>query len=152
MTRILSVLTVLAVLAGLLGGCEMPPPVAAVATAPAQIQVPPAAPRPENVAPQDAPAVPTLAAPEAVLPPPDPPMLAQQRAGCLRAGGVLVERAAGVRSCVTPTRDAGQRCIAASDCEGVCLARSGSCAPFQPLFGCQEVFTLPGRRETLCLE
>ena len=61
-------------------------------------------------------------------------------------------RATGVFACVHPTRDAGRRCDAASDCEGLCLARSGTCAPLAPLYGCQDVYTLPGRRETLCTE
>lgn len=153
----LRVLSFLIVLSGVLSGCDMPPPppAAQTSTAPARIQSPQPDMPPTGVTLAEPSAVlpPVASAPVAApLPPPDPPMLAQQRAGCARIGGTLIERAAGVRSCVTPTRDGGQRCNAASACEGICLARSGTCAPFQPLFGCQEVFTLPGRRETLCLE
>ncbi|MCC0076493.1 MAG: hypothetical protein H6898_07885 [Rhodobacter sp.] len=88
----------------------------------------------------------------APLPPPDPPMLAQQRAACQREGGQLMPRGGGFFACVRPTRDAGRHCTAARDCEGLCLARSSTCAPLHPLYGCQEVFTLPGRRETLCTD
>ncbi|HPD91457.1 MAG: hypothetical protein H6900_09270 [Rhodobacter sp.] len=91
-------------------------------------------------------------APQDDLPPPDPPMLAQQRAACERDGGRMTPRAQGVFACVRPTRDAYHHCESNADCEGVCLARSGTCAPLQPLYGCQDVLTLPGRRETLCID
>lgn len=84
--------------------------------------------------------------------PPEPPLLARQRAECAAANGVLTPRGPGVSACVMPTRDAGRACDADADCEGLCLARSGTCAPLAPLFGCHEVFTAPGRRETLCTD
>ena len=90
--------------------------------------------------------------PEDDLPPPDPPMLAQQRAACERDGGHMTPRAQGVFACVRPTRDAYHHCESNADCEGVCLARSGTCAPLQPLYGCQDVLVQPGRRETLCID
>jgi hypothetical protein len=83
---------------------------------------------------------------------PEAPMLARQRAACAETGGRLMPRGRGFYACVQQTRDAGQRCDSSDDCQGLCLARSGTCAPLHPLFGCQEVFTLPGRRETLCTE
>lgn len=92
------------------------------------------------------------AAEPAPEPPPEPPLLAQQRRLCERAGGRLGQRAPGIYACLHQTGDAGRSCNAARDCEGLCLARSGTCAPFTPLFGCHEVFTLPGRRETLCTD
>jgi len=117
-----------------------------------------ALPAPEEAAAQPAvperepqPEPPPEAAPEPT-PEPEAPMLAQQRLLCQQTGGQLMPRAAGIYACVHPTRDAGRSCNAARDCEGLCLARSGTCAPFAPLYGCQEVFTLPGRRETLCTE
>jgi len=90
--------------------------------------------------------------PELPPPPPEPPLLVQERAACLRAGGQMMLRGGGIHSCIQPTRDAGRACTSASDCQGLCLARSGTCAPYQPLFGCHEVFTVPGRRETLCVD
>lgn len=84
--------------------------------------------------------------------PPETAMMALQRTTCERGGGRFLPRGTGVYACIFPTSDAGQPCDAAADCEGACLARSRSCAPIQPLFGCQEVFTLPGRREILCTD
>lgn len=78
--------------------------------------------------------------------------LERQRAACARDGGRLTPRGAGFFVCVHQTRDAGRQCVASADCEGVCLARSRTCAPMRPILGCQEVFTLPGRRETVCTE
>lgn len=93
-----------------------------------------------------------IAGPVAALPPPDTPMLVQQRAACEREGGNMMPRGAGVFACVHPTGDGGRLCDAASDCEGLCLARSGTCAPMAPLYGCQEVYTTQGQRERLCTE
>jgi hypothetical protein len=56
------------------------------------------------------------------------------------------------RTCVQRTRDAGKQCRRDRDCDGVCLARSGTCAPVNPLFGCNEVVQDDGRRMTLCLD
>lgn len=85
-------------------------------------------------------------------PEPEPALLAEQRRLCEAGGGQLAPRGGGVVACVRPTRDGGQRCEAAAECEGLCLARSGTCAPIAPLFGCQEVFTARGLRERLCRE
>jgi hypothetical protein len=86
------------------------------------------------------------------VPTPEPPLLARQRAACAETGGHLMPRGSGFFACVQPTGDAGRSCDASADCEGLCLARSGTCAPLHPLFGCHDVFTLPGRRETLCTD
>ncbi len=56
------------------------------------------------------------------------------------------------RTCVQPTRDAGKSCTRETQCESQCLARSGTCAPFKPLLGCNEVFQKDGARVTLCIE
>ncbi len=56
------------------------------------------------------------------------------------------------RACVFQTRDAGKRCERESQCEGVCLARSGTCSPFKPLYGCNEILQDNGARVTLCLD
>jgi hypothetical protein len=56
------------------------------------------------------------------------------------------------RACVFRTRDGGKRCEKESQCEGVCLARSGTCSPIKPLYGCNEILQDDGRRVTLCLE
>ena len=87
-----------------------------------------------------------------IAPPPTNAMLEQQRAACARDGGRLLPRGTGFFACVFQTGDSGRQCDEASDCEGLCLARSRSCAPFRPLFGCQQVFTQRGRVETLCTD
>ncbi len=57
-----------------------------------------------------------------------------------------------LRTCVKVTRDSGKQCIRASQCESTCLARSGTCAPFKPLLGCNEILQNDGSRVTLCVE
>lgn len=89
------------------------------------------------------------------LPPsaPIPPALRTSQAACERDGGRFAPRSGGrVYDCLRITRDAGQSCRRAGDCEGLCLARSGSCAPFTPLLGCHEVLDSGGGRMTQCIE
>ena len=56
------------------------------------------------------------------------------------------------KTCIQRTRDAGKQCRKKGDCSSACLARSGSCAPFKPLFGCNEILQKDGSRVTLCIE
>lgn len=71
---------------------------------------------------------------------------------CRASGGLwTVAGDSGAFLCVKPTRDGGKACRKESDCDGQCLARSGSCAPYAPLYGCNEVLDRQGRRVTLCL-
>ena len=144
-----------------LGACAQVPGGAGARALSAQDAEPAPAVAPATPSVADAPALTTLgsaAAPaepaqsNAPVRPPETAMMALQRTTCERGGGRFLPRGTGVYACIFPTSDAGQRCDAAADCEGACLARSRSCAPIQPLFGCQEVFTLPGRREILCTE
>jgi hypothetical protein len=58
----------------------------------------------------------------------------------------------GGMACVYQTRDGGKRCDSKDDCEGECLARSRSCSPIQPLFGCNAVLLDTGAEVTLCLD
>jgi hypothetical protein len=82
----------------------------------------------------------------------DPALLTPEARACQRRGGIWTKIGAGnARSCVKATRDAGKQCDADRDCQGVCLARSGTCAPVDPLFGCNDVLQDDGRRMTLCL-
>lgn len=55
-------------------------------------------------------------------------------------------------TCVHTTRDGGKTCRKASDCEGLCLARSRTCSPFTPVLGCQEILQQDGLRVTQCVE
>lgn len=58
----------------------------------------------------------------------------------------------GSKTCIKRTRDGGKECRKESDCDGLCLARSGTCAPVKPLFGCNEILQNDGRRVTLCVD
>lgn len=57
-----------------------------------------------------------------------------------------------LKTCVFTTKDGGKRCTRESQCEGVCLARSGTCAPIRPLLGCNEILQDNGARVTQCIE
>ncbi len=82
----------------------------------------------------------------------DPALLTPEAIACNRRGGTWSRIGEGnARTCVKRTRDAGKQCDADRDCQGVCLARSGTCAPVDPLFGCNDVLQDDGRRMTLCL-
>jgi len=86
-------------------------------------------------------------------PPPSQPPKSASRIACEKGGGAWVAAGkTGTMSCQTPQRDGGKQCNRGSDCEGQCLARSQSCAPYAPLFGCNEVLQDNGQRVTLCIE
>lgn len=72
---------------------------------------------------------------------------------CEKQGGIWARAGKSeARTCVKQTRDGGKQCTRGSQCEGLCLARSGTCAPVTPLFGCNEILEDDGRRVTLCIE
>ena len=88
-------------------------------------------------------------------PVPDLPVVAKSadQVLCERTGGQwAVAGQSGAHSCVKATRDGGKTCTKEDDCMGMCLARSGTCAPLMPLFGCNEVLDKQGRRVTLCID
>lgn len=60
---------------------------------------------------------------------------------CERQGGkfVTVGGNKALRTCVKRMRDANKSCDADSDCKGKCLARSRTCAPIDPLPGCNDI-------------
>ena len=99
---------------------------------------------------------PPVFAPAVVAPVPAPVSAPPKTPGhiaCDKRGGRFV--AVGLNramTCQTPTRDAGKQCRKAGDCEGVCLGRTGTCAPVVPLLGCQDVLQNDGRRVTLCID
>lgn len=120
----------------------------------------PAAPAPQNAAaigaaaaaalkktsPEAAPA--TQAAPPAPAAKPSP-----EEQTCLSKGGRWEQAGNTVaKICVQPAKDAGKSCSKESDCSSQCLARSRSCAPFWPIFGCSEVIQNNGAVVTLCIE
>ncbi|MBJ2150577.1 hypothetical protein [Paracoccus sp. IB05] len=106
--------------------------------------------QPDEVAPQEV-ATQEVAMPEAA-PVETNPFTAEARLTCEKAGGSWAKTGSGFNSCVWNTKDSGKRCTASSQCDGQCLARSGTCAPFTPLFGCNEILDDSGRRMTECLQ
>ena len=117
-----------------------------VATEEAETPVEPAveaAPEPEATAeaPADAPA--EVIAPAVVSP--------EQKA-CERRGGRFGSVGGSeFHVCFMTPRDAGKACTKSGDCLGECLARSRTCAPVIPLFGCNDVLNDRGDRQTLCI-
>ena len=82
----------------------------------------------------------------------DPHQVDIQRAACVKHGGRFgAGGLSGSYVCYEPTRDANKRCSSASDCDGMCLARSRTCTPVKPLFGCNEVLTISGRVTKVCI-
>ncbi|MDP3960392.1 MAG: hypothetical protein Q8Q26_10105 [Pseudorhodobacter sp.] len=89
------------------------------------------------------------AAPIVTRPPPQSP----EQIACEKTGGSYARAGAGdARACIRPTRDGGKQCRKESDCEGTCLARSQTCAPITPMFGCNDILQDDGRRVTLCID
>ena len=92
------------------------------------------------------------AAPEAAAEAPAPVMSPQEQA-CIKTGGSWVTTGkSGARACVKTTRDSGKHCTKASQCEGACLARSNTCSPVTPLFGCNDILQDNGVMVTLCID
>ncbi len=84
-------------------------------------------------------------------PPPVPQSPAEAK--CLKSGGLWASAGkTGAQACVQRTKDAGKRCTKQTQCEGFCLARSGTCAPITPMFGCNDILQADGRMVTLCLD
>ncbi len=80
-------------------------------------------------------------------------VLGPEELACVKKGGQWsVAGKAGGMSCVRMMRDAGKSCHKKSDCEGDCLARSNTCAPIAPLFGCNEILQENGAMVTLCID
>lgn len=81
------------------------------------------------------------------------PDVSAKRAACERDGGrwgSVPGRDA--FTCFRTTSDANDVCSTGRDCEGQCLARSRTCAPITPLFGCHEIISDGGLRQTMCTE
>lgn len=104
--------------------------------------VPPA--KPEHVMPE----------PEILPVPADPPpqVMTPEEQACFEKGGLWGAVGSGGTACMYPTRDAGKQCRKESDCDGYCLARSGTCAPYTPMFGCNEIVQDNGVVVTLCID
>lgn len=81
------------------------------------------------------------------------PIASPQELACIKKGGAWRSTGkSGGEACFTLTKDAGKSCKKESDCDGYCLARSGSCAPFKPMFGCNDILQDNGVMVTLCID
>lgn len=86
-------------------------------------------------------------------PPPAADPQSPEEVRCLKSGGLWATAGdTGAKTCVRRTRDGGKACSKQTQCEGLCLARSRSCAPITPMFGCNEILQADGREVTLCLD
>lgn len=86
-------------------------------------------------------------------PPPAADPQSPEEIRCLKSGGLWATAGdTGAKACVRRTRDGGKACSKQTQCEGLCLARSRSCAPITPMFGCNEILQADGREVTLCLD
>lgn len=78
---------------------------------------------------------------------------ASAKAACEADGGRWGQGGAAQQFvCYRNTPDANTSCTAESDCTTLCLARSRTCAPVQPFFGCHEVLTDSGYQATICID
>ncbi|MES2667362.1 MAG: hypothetical protein V4712_14785 [Pseudomonadota bacterium] len=84
--------------------------------------------------------------------PPPKPKSAQQMACEKKGGNWGLAGKSGASTCITPTGEGTKQCRRQTDCTGSCLARSGTCAPYAPLFGCNEILQADGSRVTLCID
>lgn len=88
---------------------------------------------------------------EVAEPPPEP--LAPEVLACMKQGGEWsVAGDGGAMACIHRTQDSGKICHKKSDCQGDCLAISGSCSPITPLFGCNDILQNDGSRVTQCID
>lgn len=82
-----------------------------------------------------------------------PDVLLQARASCERQGGRFGPTPSkNAFVCYVTLKDANERCASADDCSGLCLARSRTCSPIEPFFGCHDVLLRGGQRATQCVE
>ena len=82
-----------------------------------------------------------------------PDITKTERDACERGGGSWGKAANGLTFvCYRALPDANQSCRTSSDCAGICLARSRTCSPVKPFYGCHEVISQAGVTQTVCLE
>ncbi len=82
-----------------------------------------------------------------------PDIMAERRAACERSGGRWGP--AGNKTifvCFRNLPDANQTCSNENDCQGFCLARSRTCSPIEPFYGCHQVLSRGGLPQTVCVE
>lgn len=135
------------------GPAAAQPPADAAPAANLASDLPGPQPRPDTLANPEPGADPASSEPAATVSEDPPAPKSADQVLCEKTGGQwAVAGKSGAFSCVKPTRDGGKSCTKKGDCQGVCLARSGTCAPIMPLFGCNEILEKDGRRVTLCID
>ena len=120
-----------------------------------EVSVDQAAPPPEESIEEAAPALAGMAEVEPVAGEPEalPAPSFPEAKACVKRGGLWVHAGKSIAfTCVKLTRDSGKQCRRGSDCQGACLARSMTCAPYDPMFGCNEILQDDGARVTLCID
>ena len=157
--RLFLCLAILPLLAACLEKPSPPPPAAAAAAGPAAPAKAASGGPPHDPAgrgpgcPPAAVAAAVEAAAAAAAPPPPAPLKSPEERACEKTGGRFAPSGtSGALSCVRQTRDGGKRCSRARDCEGLCLARSMTCSPITPVFGCQDILQQDGLRVTECVD
>ena len=74
-----------------------------------------------------------------------------QRNACEADGGRFGPGGlSGTLVCYRQPPDAGKACRTSADCTSDCLARTMTCAPVEPLFGCNEIVEREGMTVMLC--
>lgn len=83
----------------------------------------------------------------------DPHMIENQQQDCAARGGRFGQGGlSGSFVCYEDTEEGSKSCSSSNDCTGFCLARSKTCAPIKPLFGCNDVLGSSGAASTICLD
>lgn len=84
---------------------------------------------------------------------PIPDFLATAQKQCERGGGRWgLSPGKATYVCFQSLSDSGKLCSGEDDCKGLCLARSRTCSPIEPFYGCHEVLSNGGIRQTLCIQ
>ncbi|CAN0600492.1 unnamed protein product [Ectocarpus sp. 12 AP-2014] len=80
-----------------------------------------------------------------------PNVIAEKQESCLKDGGRWGPATGNnTFTCFITPSDANTACSKESDCQGLCLARSRTCAPVIPFFGCHQVLSSSGTLQTRC--
>ena len=82
-----------------------------------------------------------------------PDIMGERRAACERSDGRWGPSGNGdFFVCYRNLSDANQGCTKEGDCQGFCLARSRTCSPVEPFYGCHQVLSRGGLPQTVCVE
>ena len=78
--------------------------------------------------------------------------LAQRKATCLETGGTWgIGGILGLQQCFPNYSDAGKSCNRESDCQGMCMADTRTCAKTSS-YGCMSYLNDDGNLEEICID